>query len=184
MESFSSNCNSKTGNIIAYIGSLLKVLITGSVSVQRILSSAKAIANATMITSPTNVVTLHVVPHPCRLAARVTTIWTSPESAFAHFEHLRPDQCFWKSSVRLWQSLLVKILLMISRLVYFVRVETATEFFTCWARVASWLCVRRFNMLPESCSDGGCEPAGDAEPASSLSSSHQGSYFPIQVTWS
>ena len=37
-------------------------------------------------------------------------------------------------------------------------------------------------MLPESCSDGGCEPAGDAEPAPLLSSSHQGSYFPIQVT--
>ena len=74
MESFSSNYNSKTGNIIAYIGSQLKVLITGSVSVQRILSSAKAIANPTMITSPTNVMTLHVVPHPCRLAARVTTI--------------------------------------------------------------------------------------------------------------
>ena len=55
---------------------------------------------------------------------------------------------------------------------YLVRVETATEFFTCWARVASWLCVRGFNMLPESCPDGGCEPAGDAEPAPLLSSPH------------
>ena len=42
--------------------------------VQGIFSPAEAIANPTDISSSTDMVTFHMIPHPCRLAAGVITV--------------------------------------------------------------------------------------------------------------
>ena len=164
---------------------LSKVLVSWSMCIQSIFSPAKPIANPTDVACPTDMVTFNVIPHPGGLTACMGTVRAGPQSTFAHFSHLRPDQCFWKGSIILLNlaCLLVLAVFVISRLVYLVGIETAAELVTYWTRVSSGLCVGGFDMFPQPCSDP-CGPATwGALPPTTLTPHHQSPHFSVQLAW-
>ena len=72
-----------------------KVFVSRSVSVICILSLAELVTMSAGVASSAYMVALHMIPHPCRLAGRVTTVGALPQpgvTLVVDLHHLGVDQ--------------------------------------------------------------------------------------------